>query len=288
MRDSEMKTVLLLVLTVAATCSTIAGTASTSELNYLVANISDSASRERIRSCLTQNELDFAGLPQRANIQFPAGTVASSDGQAWEQVRPIVIGCKLVTDATHAIEPVQRKLDAERGFACLLGLAAAADRERRSIARQLIGLHHRELSREVLWHCGRNIWEPTSNTGTTPHRAEQSVFELFEIRDSLMLADVICRKLNDYDIASMFSSDRDPILDEYAANLARSMCAALDTKYSSPLWGWNAERLRRFAIRQLRRAAKRTDLAPADAGAIATALDELETFQPDPLNKLSL
>ncbi len=282
-----MKIVFVIILILSATYSAVAEAESAAEIDFLAANISDVASREMIRTCLTQNKLSFAGLPQRAKIQMPAGTVAMSDGQAWEQVRVIVIGCKLVAEATQAIVPAQRKLDAERDFACLLGLAAA-DRERRSIARQLIALHHRELSREVLWHCGRDIWEPTSSTRTTLHRTGQSVFELFEVRDSLMLADVICRKLNDYDIASTFSSDRDPILDEYAANLARSICAALGTKYSSPLWGWSAERLRHFTIKQLRRAAKRTDLAPADAKTIAEAIHQLETFQPDPMNKLNL
>jgi hypothetical protein len=116
---------------------------------------------------------------------------------------------------------------------------------------------------------------------------ERHIIDQLTPIDLPMIADIICDRLNAFDYDKEFG----PLTKAQRAQnepFVRYLCAALGIKYSVPFGGWTPEHLKGYAIKQLRRAAKRPNLAPADAEAIATALHQLETFQPDPMNAIRL
>jgi hypothetical protein len=116
---------------------------------------------------------------------------------------------------------------------------------------------------------------------------ERYVSDQLTLIDLPMIADIICERLNNYHADAEFG----PLTKAQRAEnepFVRYLCAALGIKYSAPFAGWTPGNLKGYAIKQLRRAAKRPNLAPADAEAIATALHQLETFQPNPAPSLRL
>ncbi len=265
-----------------------ANTAKDHDIAFLVGNISDLETRTLIAASLAQNSTEFDGLPGRVGIQLPAGTSAKSEAQAWEHARNIILNIERIASATKAIAPPSTRHKAEKDLARLLGLIPSREEEDQNSAWALLKLHHRELSREVFPLGHFRFWSNAVTKVSDTHEAERIIGELFTNTDIPWIADLLCNQLNEYAIAAQYGTAGKASVDRGANILAHTLCISLGTKFKAPFGGWGSSRLKRYAIKQLRRAAKRPDLAPADAEAIATALHQLETFQPDPMNAVRL
>ncbi len=257
------------------------------EAVFLSEFLENPATRALVQSKLDPLPTGSVGLPQRTGMRIMPDNRAYDDKNAQHvafDIRGRIAG---VIEMTSHISDRSLIPQAEELLAITHGLVPNPQKTARQALYELIGLRQRRLSLELLKRQHPSYWDPIDVRTADGRYETHLIYDLFHIGDLPLVADLICDQLDDYDYSLEFG----PLTRaQYARSepLARCLCAALSIKYSVPFGGWTPKNLKGYAIKQLRRAAKRPNLAPADAEAIASALHQLETFKPDPLNKLHL
>jgi hypothetical protein len=283
-----MKTLRLLIpFLITATCALAETSAPSAEAVFLCELIEHPATRALVLSKLDPLPPESVGLPQRAGMRVMPDTRAYEDKSAQHVVFDIRGRIAGVIEMTSHLSDKSLIPQVEKLLAITHGLAPNPPKTSRQALYELIGLHQRKLSLELLKRRHLSYWDPIDIRTTNGQYETHLIYDQFRTGDLPLVADLICDQLDDYDYSLEFG----PLTRaQYAASepLVRCLCAALGIKYSVPFGGWTPGNLKGYAIKQLRRAAKRPNLAPADAKAIVDAIHQLETFQPDPMNKLHL
>ena len=250
-------------------------------------SIADSATRDLIRSQMIPIPPGTEGLIQRVGIKMSPTLRLRNEKEAQLEVQRFFGWINQVSELSSLVPPPQQRLAAEKMLAVLKGLHTESEISTTAALYHLVGLHNRKLSYELL--SSQYAWSgnPVSVRLPDGRTEERYVSDQLTLIDLPMIADIICERLNNYFADAEFG----PLTKAQRAEnepYVRYLCAALGIKYSVPFGGWSPGNLKSYAIKQLRRAAKRPNLAPADAEAIATALHQLETFQPNPAPSLRL
>ena len=270
-----------------ATCALAEPAAPSAEAVFLSELIEHPATRALVLSKLDPLPPECTGLPQRTGMRVRPDTRLSDDANAQQFVLGIRSRIEAVARMTKLVTDPALHPEAEKHLAITQGLIPNPPISSAHALYDLVGFHQRKLSFELLssqlsWH-ENGVWVPMPDGRTV----ERHVIDQLTLIDLPAIADIICDRLNAFDYDKEFG----PLTKAQRAMnepFVRYLCAALDIKYSVPFGGWTPGNLKSYAIKQLRHAAKRPNLAPADAEAIATALHQLETFQPDPMNAIRL
>ncbi len=204
------------------------------------------------------------------------------------EVRPLLAGIETIARATHAIPDSEKRTAAERELAAFIGISRYPGFEMEESIFKIVSLHERDVSYEAIRFYGPMVWNYFWKPSGKDIAEASRTAGILIIPDVPWIVQIVCDHLVEFRRSTEFGSAGTASVASTTPDIARALCSALGTKYAKPRGSWNGKRLRAYAIKQLRRAAKRPNLAPADAEAIATALHQLETFQPDPMNAVRL
>ncbi len=283
-----MKALHLLISFVLAThCALAATPPPSTETTFLCELIEDTQTRATILHSLDPLPPECIGLPQRTGMRVPPGTRLSDDTNAQQFIVGFRSRIVAVARMSALITDLNLRPEGEKRLAIIQGLIPNPPIDSLRALYDLVGFHQRKLSFELLgshlaWH-ENGVWVPSPDGRSE----ERYISDQLILIDLPAIADIISDRLNAYDYDKEFG----PLTKAQRAEnepYVRYLCAALGIRYSVPFGGWTPKNLKGYAIKQLRRAAQRPHLAPADAEAIATALHQLETFQPDPMNAVRL
>jgi hypothetical protein len=249
--------------------------------------IADTATRDLVKEKMLPIPQEIEGLVRRVGIKMSPTLRLRDAKEAQVEIQNFFGWLNRVLELSSLVEAPQQRLAAEKLLAILNGLHTETEISTTAALYQLIGLHQRQLTYALLLPQYAWTWDPVSVHLPDGRSEERYVSDQLILIDLPAIADIICDRLNAYDYDKEFG----PLTKAQRAEnepYVRYLCAALGIKYSVPFGGWTPKNLKCYAIKQLRRAAKRPNLAPADAAAIATALHQLEAFQPDAMNVFRL
>jgi hypothetical protein len=283
-----MKTIRLLFWLLLAAISARAETTMLSaDARYLTELITDGTSRVLILAKMDPLPPGSAGLPERAEMRVWPHVRAPDENSAQTVVYEIHDQIKRVIYRASSVSDPALRLRVEKLLTIMSGLNSRGEMGPHRALYELVGLHQRKLSFELLSSQLAGYWDPVPVQLPDGRTEERHVIDQLTLIDLPAIADIFCRRLNEYNAYADFG----PLTKAQRAEnepFVRYLCAALGIKYSVPFGGWTPGNLKSYAIKQLRRAAKRPGLVPTDAAAIATALHQLETFQPNPAPSLRL